>query len=313
MSKLRTMIKLLRRPSNFVIACFYNIVSTGLFNRLNSESFLRLCYCVFFHKRLDLKNPKTFTEKLQWLKLYYLKPEFTAMVDKCKVKEIVKEKIGAEYVIPTIGFWRNFDDINFDLLPNKFVLKTTHGGGGSGVVICRDKDHFDVDKAKRTLHRSMKTDIYKALREWPYKNVEKGIIAEALIEQLNGQGLLDYKFFCFDGKVKFLKVDFGRFTIHHANYYTTDKELLPWVEYSYPPDPNINHQFPENFDEMISIAEKLSANFPFLRVDLYNVDGRILFGEMTFYPSSGFDRFEPNGVDREIGDMLTLPEPCISI
>lgn len=313
MSKLKTMIKLLSNPNEFAIALFNNIVRTGIFNKLNNETFLRLRYYVVFHKRLNLKNPRAFTEKIQWLKLYFLKTEFTNMVDKCSAKEIVKEKVGEDYVIPTIGFWERFEDIDFAHLPNKFVLKTTHGGGGSGIIICRDKKYFDKNKAKRILEKSMKTDIYKVLREWPYKNVRKGIIAETLVEQSDGQGLLDYKFFCFNGKVKFFKVDFGRFTSHRANYYTREKKLLPWIESNFPPDPQINHHFPENFDEMIAIAEKLSDNLPFLRVDLYNVNGKILFGEMTFYPASGMEEFKPNGVDIEIGDMLTLPKPCIGI
>ena len=313
MSKLKTMIKLLSNPNEFAIALFNNIVHTGIFNKLNNETFLRLRYYVVFHKRLNLKNPRAFTEKIQWLKLYFLKTEFTNMVDKCSAKEIVKEKVGEDYVIPTIGFWERFEDIDFAHLPNKFVLKTSHGGGGSGIIICRDKKFFDKNKAKRILEKSMKTDIYKVLREWPYKNVRKGIIAEALVEQSDGQGLLDYKFFCFNGKVKFFKVDFGRFTSHRANYYTREKKLLPWIESNFPSDPQINHHFPENFDEMIAIAEKLSDNLPFLRVDLYNVNGKILFGEMTFYPASGMEEFKPNGVDIEIGDMLTLPKPCIEI
>mgnify|MGYP001385186192 CR=1 FL=1 len=313
MSKLKTMIKLLSNPNEFAIALFNNIARTGIFNKLNNETFLRLRYYVVFHKRLNLKNPRAFTEKIQWLKLYFLKTEFTNMVDKCSAKEIVKEKVGEDYVIPTIGFWERFEDIDFAHLPNKFVLKTTHGGGGSGIIICRDKKYFDKNKAKRILEKSMKTDIYKVLREWPYKNVRKGIIAEALVEQSDGQGLLDYKFFCFNGKVKFFKVDFGRFTSHRANYYTREKKLLPWIESNFPPDPQINHHFPENFDEMIAIAEKLSDNLPFLRVDLYNVNGKILFGEMTFYPASGMEEFKPNGVDVEIGDMLTLPKPSIEI
>lgn len=313
MSKLKTMIKLLSNPNEFAIALFNNIVRTGIFNKLNNETFLRLRYYVVFHKRLNLKNPRAFTEKIQWLKLYFLKTEFTNMVDKCSAKEIVKEKVGEDYVIPTIGFWERFEDIDFVHLPNKFVLKTTHGGGGSGIIICRDKKYFDKNKAKRILEKSMETDIYKVLREWPYKNVRKGIIAEALVKQSDGQGLLDYKFFCFNGKVKFFKVDFGRFTSHRANYYTREKKLLPWIESNFPPDPQINHHFPENFDEMIAIAEKLSDNLPFLRVDLYNVNGKILFGEMTFYPASGMEEFKPNGVDVEIGDMLTLPKPSIEI
>lgn len=313
MSKLKTMIKLLSNPNEFAIALFNNIVHTGIFNKLNNETFLRLRYYVVFHKRLNLKNPRAFTEKIQWLKLYFLKTEFTNMVDKCSAKEIVKEKVGEDYVIPTIGFWERFEDIDFAHLPNKFVLKTSHGGGGSGIIICRDKKFFDKNKAKRILEKSMKTDIYKVLREWPYKNVRKGIIAEALVEQSDGQGLLDYKFFCFNGKVKFFKVDFGRFTSHRANYYTREKKLLPWIESNFPSDPQIKHHFPENFDDMIAIAEKLSDNLPFLRVDLYNVNGKILFGEMTFYPASGMEEFKPNGVDIEIGDMLTLPKPCIEI
>lgn len=256
---------------------------------------------------LDLENPHTFNEKLQWLKLYNRRPEYTQMVDKYAVKMYVANIIGKEYIIPTIGVWDRFEQIDFSVLPERFVLKTTHGGGGGGVTICRNKEHFDVDEAERKLEKSLSIDIYKYLKEWPYKNVKKRIIAEEYIHD-NCDGLKDYKFFCFSGNVKFFKIDFDRFIDHHANYYNRDGKLLPFGEADLLPVPDKLLDIPQNLSEMIGIAERLSVGIPFLRVDLYNVDGKIYFGELTFFPASGLGRFVPHEYDCVLGDYIKLPE-----
>lgn len=400
---------------------------------------------------IDWKDPKTFTEKIQWLKIHNRRPEYTRMVDKFAVKEYVAGILGDEYIIPTLGVWDKPEEIDWESLPDQFVLKTTHGGGGGGVVICRDKKTFDKGKAIEKLTESLNSDIYKSFREWPYKDVPKRVIAEKFMapekspapkdlpeykffcfngepkycqvirdrhinetidfydmewnlmplvglnpvarngltpvarpgnldemkdicrkladsnafvrvdlyviddksyfgeltlypasgmgvftpEEWNGKlgdmltllnatsrgkyliingmvklfkpeydELKDYKFFCFNGKVKFFKVDFGRFVEHHANYYSPEGELLELGEQGLGPDPNYPIVLPNNIKEMIALAEKLSANEPFVRVDFYNVNGKIFFGELTFYPASGLGKWITEDADIKIGKYL---------
>lgn len=404
---------------------------------------------------INWKNPKTFTEKLQWLKVYNRKPEYTSMVDKYAVKEYVANIIGEEYIIPTLGVWDKPEEIDWDSLPQQFVLKTTHGGGGGGVVICKNKETFNKEQAVIQLNESLRADLYREFREWPYKNVPRRIIAEKymapcktqapsdlpdykffcyngepkfcqvirdrhsketidfydmdwthqefvglnpvarnglnpvarpihldemidicrklakdipfvrvdlyviddkeyfgeltlypasglgvftpeewslklgdllMLPNRNGGGkfiitdgviraiqvqydeLKDYKFFCFNGKVKFFKVDFGRFVDHHANYYSLDGNLLDFGEKAFEPDPTYPIELPENLNKMISLAEKLAMLSPFLRVDLYNIKGKIYFGELTFYPSSGFTPWTTEIADEKIGGFIVLPK-----
>ena len=402
----------------------------------------------------NLKNPQTFNEKINWLKLHNQRPEYTTMVDKLAVKEYVANIIGEEYVIPTLFVWNSPEEIEWEKLPSKFVLKTTHGGGGGGVVICHDKSSFDRQMAIVKLKASMKSVAGRAFREYPYYDVPKRIIAEQILEApptmeelpdykwycFNGEPkycqviqdrysnetidffdvewnhqefyglnptakpahvtpakpcdletqidiarklsegkefvrvdlystgnktyfgeltffpaggigsftpdewnhklgntltlhgnvsggvrvkvdttgginavevlsheLKDYKFFCFDGKVRFFKIDFGRFIDHHANYYSPSGQLLPFGESDCPPMPEHIETIPNNLNQMIDVAEKLSIGMPFLRVDLYNVGGKIYFGEMTFFPAGGLGKFIPERSDLEIGQMLNLP------
>ena len=227
------------------------------------------------------------------------------MVYKYAVKEYVSGIIGREYVIPTLGVWDNFDQIDLSSLPEQFVLKTTHGGGGVGVVICKDKSNFDIADAKRKLNKSMSTDIYRILREWPYKNVRKRIIAEELIQ--NGdKELIDYKIFCFNGKACFFMIYFNRFICQRTNYYDVTGKLLPFGDVDCPRMPEIEFNMPSNLPEMISIAEKLSAGIPVLRVDLYNTEGKIYFGELTFFHGSGFSRIYPEEYDLIIGKHIEI-------
>lgn len=275
----------------------------------NDVFYLRVLYFLEMRgKILHLKNPRTFTEKLQWLKLYDFKPEYTQMVDKSAAKAYVKDRIGDQYIIPTIDVWSNVDDINWDELPEKFVLKTTHGGGGKAVVICKNKALFDKEAAIARLKKWMSFNAGYAYREFPYIYAKPAILAEEYLDPETEDGdLKDYKFFCFNGKVRCFKIDFGRFLEHHANYYDVDGNLLPFGELGIEPDFNHQEVIPQNITEMISLAERLSEGHPFLRVDLYNVSGKIYFGETTFYPAGGVGSFTPEEWDLKLGDYLRLP------
>lgn len=309
MSKRNQFIKAIKDPF-WMFAAIFRRLSPFI---KNDALYLKVLF--FFEMRgkiLHLKNPKSFNEKLQWLKIYDYKPEYTKLVDKLAVKNYVESRVGDEYIIPTLAVWDSVYDIDWDSLPNQFVLKTTHGGGGCGVIVCSDKTKFDKIKAKNKLKKSMRTNAGQTYREKPYLSVPRKIIAEKYIaDQVisnseNSADLRDYKFFCFNGKVKFFKIDFGRFVEHHANYYSPNGDLLPFGEVSCKPDPNHVENMPSNLSEMIRLAETLSANYKFLRVDLYNVNGKIYFGELTFYPAAGMGAFIPEEWDEKLGNMLAL-------
>lgn len=264
-------------------------------------------------RELDLLNPKTFSEKLQWLKLYNRKPEYTMMVDKFAVKDYVAKIIGNEYIIPTLGVWDSFNDIDFDSLPAQFVLKTTHGGGNTGVVICKDKNKFDIDAAKIKLEKSLKTCIYKSLKEWPYKNVKKRIIAEAyLYEDITPENptgdIIDYKFFCFNGEAKAILIATDRHSPTGVcfDYFDENFQHYPF-EQGGPNSKKIISK-PDSFEKMWQIANKLSEGLPHVRVDLYCIKGQIYFGELTFFDSSGFAEFKPIEWDYKFGEWIKLPE-----
>ncbi len=271
-----------------------------------SKAYLKLRYVVIFKRRLNLKNPVTFTEKLQWLKLYDYHKEYTLYVDKVLVKDYVASVIGRDYLLPTLGVWDSAKDIDFSQLPDKFILKCNHNSGA--VVICRDKSLFDAEKARQVMARLLKGNYYLVGRETPYRYVKRKIFAEKLLEMPNGGELLDYKFFCFAGRPEFVKVNFNKDAVFQANYYDMDMNLLPFGEVGHDPDYSREFVKPENFDTMIEIASKLSVGIPFVRIDLYNVDGRIFFGEITFYPTSGFEPFNDNDWDIRLGNMIQLPK-----
>lgn len=267
--------------------------------------YLKAMYYLIFGRNLNLRNPKTFNEKLQWLKLYDRNPEYTKMVDKYEAKKYVNSIIGEGYTIPTFGVYDQFSDIDFNSLPNKFVLKCTHDSGG--IVICRDKELFNKEEAKKKLQKAFNRNFYYVGREWPYKNVKPRIIAEQYMEDDADGDLKDYKFFCFNVKVKFFKVDFNREKSHRANYYDNNGNLLSLGEVICPPDFNKNIVMPSNLNQMIKLAEKISADKCFVRVDFYSLsDKDIKFGEITFYPASGFGKFIPDEEDKRIGEMLNI-------
>lgn len=286
------------------------VVNTGKY--LPDKLFLKLRYRCKMGQWPNLTVPKTFTEKLQWLKLYNRKPEYTTMVDKYAVKDYVASKIGEEYIIPTLGVWDTPDDIDWDSLPDQFVLKTTHGGGGCGVVICKDKSSFDRESAKRKLNRSLKSDIYLHYREWPYKNVRKRIIAEKYITSTQADSfdeLPDYKFYCFDGEPKIVMVASGRFKENtYFDYFDMNWVKLPLVWDK--PNSNFDIQAPKCLDEMIYICRSLTQGIPHVRCDLYLVNGNVYFGELTFFDASGFCKFNDEKWNLLIGDYIDLPIEC---
>lgn len=283
----------------------WRIKKTGIYDNLSDEKYLKMLFKKRFGKELDLNNPQTFNEKLQWLKLYDRKPIYTTMVDKYEVKEFVSNIIGKDYSIPTIGVWNTFDEIDFDKLPNQFVLKCTHDSGG--LVIVKDKQKFNKTKAKEKISQCLKRNYYVRSREWPYKEVKPRIIAEPyMVDGMLGE-LRDYKFFCFNGKCRCFKIDYGRFIKHQANYYDRNGCLLKFGEIVCPPDFGKHIELPKNLNNMVEIAEQLSKDMIFLRVDFYEVNGKVYVGELTFYPASGMGKFEPEEWDNTLGSWLVLP------
>lgn len=272
----------------------------------SDEFFLKLQFKQRMGHSLNLKDPRTFNEKLNWLKIYYRKPEMSKLVDKYEVKKIVSNKIGSEHVIPTYGVWKNFDDISFDELPNQFVLKTTHDGGG--VVVCTNKATFDIDKAKKKLNRHLKTNHYNYSREWPYKNVEPRILAEEYMVDPVDSELRDYKFFCFNGEPKALFIASDRQKAGDEvkfDYFDVEFNRLD-IKQSHP-NSNLQFQKPKTFEEMKANARILAKGFPHVRIDFYEVNGRMFFGEITFFHYAGLTPFYPEKWDYIFGNYIKLP------
>lgn len=272
---------------------------------LSDETFNKIKYFYRFKRFLNLNNPKTFNEKLQWLKINNRKDRHTLMVDKYKVRDYISKTIGSEYLIPLIGVWDDPEEIDFESLPEKFVLKCNHNSG-KGLIICKDKSKLDVDSVKSELTNALKEDYYKRSREWPYKNVERKIICEKYMVDDSGTELKDYKFFCFNGKVKYIMTGSGRFEKLKVTFFDTNWNIAPFKRANVENDPTIPK--PNNLEKMIELAEKLSANEPFLRVDFYDVNSQIYFGELTFFPASGLKLYEPEERDYRLGEMLNLEE-----
>lgn len=275
----------------------------GFFNFLSDKAYIKLEYFIVFRKKLNLDNPQTFNEKLQWLKLYDRNPLYTTLVDKYAVKEYIKNAIGKEFIIPTIGVWDRYEDIDFDKLPNQFVLKTTHDSGT--YIICRDKQHFDKESAKELLVKRLKRNYYKEHREWPYKNVKPRIIAEKYMVDESGTELKDYKFFCFDGEVKAMFIARDRAIGETKfDYYDEHFNRLP-IKQHYPNSIK-DMEKPKSFEKMKELASLLSKDYPHVRVDFYEINGKIYFGEMTFFHFSGTRRFEPEEWDNILGKWIDL-------
>ena len=284
---------------------FIKSIAYSLGRFIPDKMYLKIRYWITFHKVLNLKNPQTYNEKLQWMKLYDRNPLYTKLVDKYEVKDYVASVIGSEHLIPTLGVWERFDDIDFSKLPEQFVLKCTHDSGS--VLICRDKKSLKLDEAKKHFKKCLRTKEYNGGREWAYKKVKPRIIAEKYMGDESGTGLKDYKFFCFNGKVKalFIATDRGvEGTDVKFDFFDEEFNHLP-VKHVHENACN-QPQKPDKFDEMKLIAEKLSNGMRHVRVDLYNIEGKIYFGELTFYHHCGFVPFEPNEWDYVFGSWMPL-------
>lgn len=274
------------------------------------ELYLKLLFPLRTGYKLNLKNPQTFNEKLQWLKLNNRKPEMVKMVDKVDAKEYVASIIGEEYIIPTLGVYNSVDEIDFDKLPNQFVLKCTHDSGG--IVICSDKAKLDIEAAKAKLRRGLKVNYYYQNREWPYKQVKPRIIAEELLEEPNKTSPDDYKVMCFDGKVKLIEYHVGRYSEHHTqDFYDRDWNKTAITQGAYGEFSEEAAPRPALLEEMIRLSEILAEGIPHCRVDWYLVNNKLYFGEITFYDASGccpFDKYED---DLLLGSWITLPEKTV--
>lgn len=271
---------------------------------MNDRAFIKWEYFSGMRKFPNLENPVTYNEKLQWLKLNDTHPEYVKLVDKADAKDYVSSVIGNEYIIPTLGVWDSFDEIDFDALPDSFVLKTTHDSGG--VVVCPDKSKLDKDAARKKLEKSLKNNYFLTHREYPYKYIKPRILAEKYMVDESGTELKDYKFFCFDGKCKMLFVATGRGKGDvRFDFFDTEFKHLPFVQGH--PWADEQPKKPKGFEQMLVLAEKLGAGFPHVRVDLYDVNGKIYFGELTFFHFSGNVPFVPEEWDYKIGEWLTLP------
>ena len=275
----------------------------NFFNWLPDRFYLKLVYYGETGRKLDLRNPDTFNEKMQWLKLYDKNPLYETMVDKYQVRKYISEKIGEEYLIPLLGVWDNAADIDFTALPDSFVLKCTHGSNNN--IICKTKNELDFNKTTKMLHRWMKRNLYWFGREWPYKNVMPRIIAEKYMVDESGYELKDYKVFCFNGCPKIIQVHFNRKINSRIMFYDTDWKYIP-ISTRYQTDPEAVIKKPERLTEMLEMACVLSDGLPYLRVDFYSIGDRFFFGELTLYPASGFGKFSPDEWNYILGNWIDL-------
>ena len=299
---MKKIIKYIKHPSNIILY----FMNKGYFKWLDDEKYLKKKYKIIMNKKLNLENPQDFNEKLQWLKIYDRNPEYTKMVDKYEAKKYVANIIGEQYIIPTLGVWKKFEDIKFEDLPSQFVLKPTHTSGN--VFVCKNKDNIEYRELKKEVDKWMERKYYYLHREWPYKNIKPRIIAETYIENKNEIGLRDYKFMCFNGKVKCSFVCSSRNSKEglHVDFYDLEWNKMPFTRHY--PNSSEDIKKPINYEQMIKLSEKLSLNIPFVRVDFYEANGKIYFGELTFYPGSGFEEFSPERYDKILGDMIKLPK-----
>lgn len=280
----------------------YKLMFDKLFKIIPDPFYLQLVYYIKMGKRLNITNPKSFNEKIQWLKLYDRRLEYTKMVDKYEVRKYISEIIGEQYLIPILGVYNNFEEIDFSKLPNKFVLKCTHDSGG--LVICKDKNKFDMEKAKMKINNCLKRNYYFQWREWPYKNIKPRIICEKYMVDESGIELKDYKFMCFNGQVKCLFVCLNRNSSNGLNvdFYDMDWNPMPFERHYSSSGTTIPK--PKNFDMMVEFSKKLSKDIPFVRVDFYETNGQLYFGELTFYPGSGYEEFKPESYDYLLGSWI---------
>ncbi len=302
------LIKYIRNP--FLV--FPKMGNMGLLNWVPDEEYLKLIYWSFFHEKLNLKEPLGFNAKIQWLKLYDRDDFYTKIVDKVEVKHVIEDRLGKQYIIPTLGVWNSFDDIDFESLPKQFVIKCSHDSCGN--VIVRDKSVFDMKTAKKKIERALKTNYFYSGREWPYRNVPPRILVEQYMENdldnsyHKQQSLIDYKFYCFDGKPRFLYVSTGLENHDTASisFVSLEWKKMPFYRTDYKQF-DILPEKPKHFDEMIDVCNVLAKEFRFVRVDLYEINNKVYFSELTLHPCSGLMSFNDKKYDLELGRMLNVP------
>lgn len=288
---------------DLMISAYSRLIYKPILKNLNDETYLRLTYRVFVGKRLHLNNPKGFNEKLQWLKIHDRNPLYPSMVDKYLVRDYIKSVIGEDYLVPIVGVWNTFDDIDISSLPDQFVLKCTHDSGSA--IVCKDKSSFDWEAARKKITRCLNRDMFYWGREWPYKGLTPRIICEHYLDDGNDD-LDDYKFMCFNGEPKMVFTCTERRSEEglKVTFFDMDWNKLPFYRH-YPASSKLIKK-PSRFDEMVRLAKVLSKDMPFVRIDFYEVKGKVYFGEITFYPGCGFEEFHPDEWDYKIGEMIKL-------
>ena len=296
---------LIRKIHKTPAAVFFAFSSLHLLNWMPDRLYLSAMWRARFGKKLNWKHPRSFNEKLQWLKANDHNPAYPGLVDKFAVRRFVADAIGEEYLIPLAGGpWNSFDEIDFDQLPDRFVLKCTHDSGG--VVVCRDKAALDRKAARQKIEASLHRNYYWGGREWPYQNIRPRIIAEQYMENGSDGELKDYKFMMFGGEHRCAFVCSNRFAGSELNvtFFDPDWNRLPF-ERHYHSDPGELSR-PAQYEEMVRVAERLSAGLPFARIDFYEINGRVYFGEITLYPGSGLEEFHPVEWDDVLGSWIDL-------
>lgn len=300
MSKIRTFIE---NPQYFITSP----ASKGWLNWVPDSLYLKVLYRVIMGRKLNLKNPKEYNEKLQWLKLNDRKPEYSTMVDKYEVRGYIEDLLGDKYLIPCLGIYDSVDDIDIDALPDRFVLKCTHDSGS--VEICKDKSSFDIEGARHRLSQAMKRNYYATYREWPYKYVKPRIIAEGYLEG-DGGDLKDYKVMCFNGEAKIIEVHENRFVegkVHTQTFYDREWNIVPLTQIETVTVDRPGER-PRQLDEILRLSELIAKNMYHARIDWYIEGDKIYFGEITFFDGSGFESFSTPEMERMLGDMINLPE-----
>lgn len=300
MSKIRTFIE---NPQYFITSP----ASKGWLNWVPDSLYLKVLYRVIMGRKLNLRNPKEYNEKLQWLKLNDRKPEYSTMVDKYEVRGYIEDLLGDKYLIPCLGIYDSVDDIDIDALPNRFVLKCTHDSGS--VEICKDKSSFDIEGARHRLSQAMKRNYYATYREWPYKYVKPRIIAEGYLEG-DGGDLKDYKVMCFNGEAKIIEVHENRFVegkVHTQTFYDREWGIVPLTQVETVTVDRPSEQ-PKQLEEILRLSELIAKNMYHARIDWYIEGDKIYFGEITFFDGSGFESFSTPEMERMLGDMINLPE-----
>lgn len=312
MSKAKTLWKMLTDRDYRVV----RLAKAGAFNYMDDQTYLAKQYQVRMGRSLNLENPQLFSEKLQWLKLHDHNPLYTQLVDKYRAREYIAEKVGEEYLFPLLGVWDDPDEIDFDALPDQFVLKCNHNSG-TGMCICRDKSKLDFDAVRKELRKGLQENFYLRCREWPYKDVPRRIVAEKLMAQDTDvqfeKGLDDYRFYCFHGEPRLIYMyQSGGLSFENkpgiasCDIFDTKWEHMPFCQKS--PNASTMPNAPANLEKMLEISRKLSENIIFMRVDFYEINGKLYIGELTLYPGGGFAPFYPPKWDQKIGAWLTLPE-----